>query len=46
MDKAMALANQTLAVDPENVDVLSAVIDIIFSRTKITEGGFLYGPHD
>jgi tetratricopeptide (TPR) repeat protein len=32
MDKAMALANQTLAVDPENVDVLAAVIEYFFAH--------------
>ncbi len=32
MDKAMALANQTLATDPDNIDILMAVTEYYFSR--------------
>jgi tetratricopeptide (TPR) repeat protein len=32
MDKALALANQTLATDPDNIDILMAVTEYYFSR--------------
>lgn len=32
MDKALALANQTLATDPENIDVLGVVLEYHFSK--------------
>jgi tetratricopeptide (TPR) repeat protein len=32
MDKALALANQTLATDPDNIDLLMAVAEYYFSR--------------
>jgi len=34
MDKAMALADQTLAADPDNVDVLMAVTEYHFAREE------------
>jgi tetratricopeptide (TPR) repeat protein len=34
MDKGIALANQTLAADPDNIDVLMAVDEYLFSREE------------
>lgn len=34
MDKALALANQTLAADPDNVDVLMTVTEYYFTREE------------
>ncbi|HVO97593.1 MAG TPA: hypothetical protein VMT15_05975 [Bryobacteraceae bacterium] len=45
MDKALALAEQTLASDPDNVDMLMAVSEYYFSRQESREKIIAYSTH-